>query len=250
MNITGARSRRVIRNSAVGVVAAVLLIGSLGACARGSGADPTGASLSVAPSTGTTVPTATESGTATDAATPTSTDEKVLENGIVRARRAGLSFAAPAGWQAVDPTMLMSVGADAVPDFFARLAKTSGVTVKQLADQIGRAADVVVLGPPARGFAPNISVVPSVLLYLPSADELRREMTSVGATGVLVRDRDTPIGRARVVSATLRVGTATVASRSIIVEHGGHVSTITVSSTGPARSDALVDDVIASLAAL
>jgi hypothetical protein len=178
------------------------------------------------------------------------TNEKVLVGRTVTARRAGLSFEAPDGWQAMDPSMMLSAGADAVPEFFEKLAESSGVTVQELARQLGKAVEVFVMGAPAGGFATNITVVPSPLVQLPEPQQLRAEMEAAGATSVRTQERDTPLGPARVVSATLRVGSLAVASRSVVLEHDGHVTTITVSTTDPARSDALLDDVIASLAAL
>jgi hypothetical protein len=178
------------------------------------------------------------------------TNEKVLVGRTVMARRAGLSFEAPDGWQAMDPSMMLSAGADAVPEFFEKLAESSGVTVQELARQLAKAVEVFVMGPPAGGFAANITVVPSPLVQLPEPQQLRAEMEAAGATSVRTQERDTPLGPARVVSATLRVGSLAVASRSVVLEHDGHVTTITVSTTDPARSDALLDDVIASLAAL
>jgi hypothetical protein len=178
------------------------------------------------------------------------TNEKVLVGRTVMARRAGLSFEAPDGWQAMDPSMMLSAGADAVPEFLEKLAESSGVTVQELARQLAKAVEVFVMGPPAGGFAANITVVPSPLVQLPEPQQLRAEMEAAGATSVRTQERDTPFGPARVVSATLRVGSLAVASRSVVLEHDGHVTTITVSTTDPARSDALLDDVIASLAAL
>jgi hypothetical protein len=186
----------------------------------------------------------------TRSSSPTATSEKVLEGRTVMARRAGLSFEAPAGWQALDPGMMVSAGADAVPEFFDKLAESSGVTVQELARRLGKAVEVFVMGPPSGGFAANISVVPSPLVQLPEPGQLRAEMEAAGATSVRTQERNTPLGPARLVSATLRVGSLTVASRSVVLEHDGHVTMITVSTTDPARSDALLDDVIASLAAL
>lgn len=232
-----------MRRSVPLVIALALVAPALAACEKGPA--PEGVA------TGRVTPASPSSRvTETPDATPAATDERVLEDGIVMARRSGLSFQAPEGWQAVDPGMAMSAGADAVPEFFEKLAESSGVSAAELAEQIGAAAEVFVMGPPSRGFAANITVVPSALLYLPEPDQLRAEMETVGATGVRVADRDTPIGPARVVSATLKVGPLTVASRPIVVEHDGHVTTITVSTNDPARSDALVADVIASLASL
>ena len=244
MDNTGERYTRARLRASV-PLAVVLALGApiVAACEKGP------APKAVTSSGGRTAARASDpAGTQTPS--PTTTNEKVLVGRTVMARRAGLSFEAPDRWQAMDPSMMMSAGAEAVPEFLEKLAESSGVTVQELARQLGKAVEVFVMGPPAGGFAANITVVPSPLLQLPEPQQLRAEMEAAGATSVRTQERDTPLGPARVVSATLRVGSLAVASRSVVLEHDGHVTTITVSTTDPARSDALLDDVIASLAAL
>jgi hypothetical protein len=240
---TGEKYARAGWRAAVPLAVVLALVApTVAACEKGpvaSAVASSGAPAATSPSASTT-----------QSPSPTTTSDKVLEGRTVMARRAGLSFEAPDGWQAVDPAMMMSAGAEAVPEFFEQLAKASGVSVEKLAEQLGKAADVLVMARPSRGFAANITVVRSPLLQLPEPEQLRAELEAVGATSIRVQDRDTPVGPARVVTATLRVGSMNVASRPIVVEHGGHVTTITVSTTDPARSDALVNEVIASLATL
>lgn len=246
VNNTGERYTRA-RSRASVPLAVVLALGApiMGACEKGPAPE-----AAVTSSGGSAAARASDPAIETQSASPTTTSEKVLEGRTVMARRAGLSFEAPEGWQAMDPRTMVSAGAEAVPEPFEKLAEASGVTVEELAAQLGKAVEVFVMGPSSRGFAANITVVPSPLVQLPEPEQLRAEIEATGATTIQIRGRDTPVGPARVVSATLRVGSLAVASRSVVVEHDGHVTTITVSTTDPARSDALVDDVIASLAAL
>ena len=225
--------------------AATLLVVPAAACSK------TGAPTAHTPTRATASSTAPS--TSGDGSTPSpsaSTEGKVLENGRVMARRAGVSFAVPAGWQAVDPSRATKAGADAVPEYFASLAKQSGQSVEEFAATLAKTLELMVIGRPANGFAPNISVIPSALLYLPEDASLRSEMESVGATVSRIDHRTTTIGPAVVVRSTLPVGKIDVASRSVLIEHEGHVAIITVSAIEPAEADRIVESILKTVSAL
>ncbi|WP_020143248.1 hypothetical protein [Terracoccus sp. 273MFTsu3.1] len=131
-----------------------------------------------------TDPTATSPSTATSAATvATATPNPaapVVVAGRVTARRAGLSFEVPDGWQAVDPSAATRAGASVLPDSFRTLAEQSGMTADEFMRRIGTAMDVMVMGRPRRGFADNVSVIPTPGTRLPSPADLRSQLELAG----------------------------------------------------------------------
>ena len=163
----------------------------------------------------------------------------------VTAVRAGLSFEVPPGWQAFDPSRAMRAGGAALPDQAKDLAARSGLSVDEYLQRVGSAMEVMVMGP--RGSADNISVIPTPVSQLLTPDELRAQLESVGASVVRVDRVTTPLGPAVVAESSLPMGSFVTHTRSVAVEHAGHVSFLTVTATTGAAADALLREMLASL---
>ena len=78
-------------------------------------------------------------------------------------------------------------------------------------------------------------------------DELRSQLESVGARVVRVDRTTTPIGPAIVAESRLPMGSFVTHTRSVAVEHAGHVSFLTVTATTGAGADSLLREMLASL---
>jgi hypothetical protein len=250
---TARRSRGPAARLAVGLCALALLL-SAGACSKAGGSAMAGRvaadSRPAAPAPVTAQPPA---GLPTDLPIPTPTtasptgDVPLLVGGRVTAVRAGLSFEVPAGWQAFDPSRAMRAGAAALPQAAKDLAAQSGLTVDEYLQRVGSAMEVMVMGRLVRGAADNISVIPTPGRQLPTPEDLRAQLESVGARVVRVDRTTTPVGPAVVAESRLPVGTFVTNTRSVAVEHGGHVTYLTVTATTRASAESLLARMLASL---
>jgi hypothetical protein len=258
MVATGESVRRVrgrLARVAVVVVSAAMVCAGAGCSKAGGSALAARAGEPPVPtSTGSSAGSSAGSSTASSEPTtpaartvPTSSEAPLLVGRRVTAARAGLSFEVPAGWQALDPSAAMSAGAAALPDAAKELAASSGLSVDEYLQRIGTAIEVMVMGRPVRGSADNISVIPTPLTQLPTADDLRSQLEAVGASVTRVDRTTTPIGPAIVVASRLPIGTFTTHTRSVAVRHGGHVTYLTVTATTRSRADSLLRDMLTSL---
>lgn len=235
---------------------AVVVVSAAMVCA-GAGCSKAGGSALAARAGEPSVPTSTASAVSSMASSepttpaartvPTSSAAPLLVGRRVTAARAGLSFEVPAGWQALDPSAAMGAGAAALPDAAKELAASSGLSVDEYLQRIGTAIEVMVMGRPVRGSADNISVIPTPLAQLPTADDLRSQLEAVEASVTRVDRTTTPIGTAIVVASRLPMGTFTTHTRSVAVRHDGHVTYLTVTATTRSGADSLLRDMLASL---
>lgn len=254
---TARPSRGPAARLAVGLCAVALLL-STGACSKAGGsamAERVAADSRPAAPAPVTAPVTAQPPAAlpTDLPMPTPTtasptgDVPLLVGGRVTAVRAGLSFEVPAGWQAFDPSRAMRAGAAALPQAAKDLAAQSGLTVDEYLQRVGSAMEVMVMGRLVRGAADNISVIPTPGRQLPTPDDLRAQLESVGARVVRVDRTTTPVGPAVVAESRLPVGTFVTNTRSVAVEHGGHVTYLTVTATTRASAESLLAQMLASL---
>ncbi|WP_344254823.1 hypothetical protein [Terrabacter carboxydivorans] len=266
MTSTGERTRHpraAARRLAVGVCSVGLLL-SIGACSKDGGsamaarvaadAGPvTGVPAAAGPvpgsSTGpaTGVPTDLPAATTTPSSAPATGDTPILVGRRVTAARAGLSFEVPAGWQAFDPSRVTRASAAALPQAAKDLAANSGLSVEEYLKQVGRAIEVMVMGPVTRGAADNISVIPTPASRLPTEDDLRAQLESVGAKVVRVDRTTTPLGPAIVAESRLPMATFVTHTRSVAVEHDGLVTFLTVTATTRASAESLLRQMLATL---
>lgn len=241
---------------AVGVCSVLLLL-STAACSKAGGsalAAPAGTAPSppapsrvISSGPVSVQPTASPSadGMSTAPTTPATAGVPLLVGRRVTAVQAGLSFEVPAGWQAFDPSRALRAGGAALPDQAKDLAARSGLSVDEYLQRVGSAMEVMVMGP--RGTADNISVIPTPVSQLLSPDELRAQLESVGANVVRVDRVTTPLGPAIVAESRLPMGSFVTHTRSLAVEHAGHVSFLTVTATTEASADSLLREMLASL---
>ena len=240
----------------LGVVLALFVSG----CAKDGGSaftSPRAASASVpspaaltsaAPSDPATSDPATAPARGATPATSTSyPDGPVIVGGRVTARRAGLSFEVPDGWEAMDPSRATRAGASVLPDSFRTLAEQSGMTADEFMRRVGTAMDVMVMGRPRHGFADNVSVIPTPGTRLPSAADLRSQLELAGASVDRVDRTTTAVGEAIVARSRVPLATMIVASRSLAVELDGQVTFITVSASDWDTADAIADGILRTL---
>lgn len=241
---------------AVGVCSVLLLL-STAACSKAGGSalaaragtapSPPSPSRVISSGPVSVQPTASPSadGTSTAPTTPATAGVPLLVGRRVTAVQAGLSFEVPAGWQAFDPSRALRAGGAALPDQAKDLAARSGLSVDEYLQRVGSAMEVMVMGP--RGTADNISVIPTPVSQLLTPDELRAQLESVGANVVRVDRVTTPLGPAIVAESRLPMGSFVTHTRSLAVEHAGHVSFLTVTATTEASADSLLRGMLASL---
>jgi hypothetical protein len=240
---------------AVGVCSVLLLL-STTACSKAGGsalaarvgegstpAPPASVAARTQPSTKPT--TDLSAASPTTPPSPAATGVPLLVGRRVTAVRAGLSFEVPAGWQAFEPSRALRAGGAALPDQAKDLAARSGLSVEEYLQRVGSAMEVMVMGP--RGTADNISVIPTPVSQLLTPDELRAQLESVGANVVRVDRVTTPLGPAIVAESRLPMGSFVTHTRSLAVEHAGHVSFLTVTATTGASADSLLRELLASL---
>ncbi|KRC91977.1 hypothetical protein ASE25_00900 [Terrabacter sp. Root85] len=237
----------------------VVLALSVSGCAKDGGSaftlpqagSPAGPSTGDLTSRAPTDPGPTTPSPATPAATvATATSDPaapVVVAGRVMARRAGLSFEVPDGWQAIDPSSATRAGASVLPDSFRTLAEQSGMTADEFMRRVGTAIDVMVMGRPRHGFADNVSVIPTPGTRLPSAADLRSQLELAGASVDRVDRTTTAVGEALVAKSRVPLATMIVASRSLAVQLDGHVTYITVSASDWDAADAIADGILRTL---
>ncbi|WP_147066103.1 hypothetical protein [Terrabacter aerolatus] len=264
MTSTGDRARHAHGRTwrlAAGVCTAGLLL-TVGACSKDGGSAMAARATADAgvgqaaastrpttePSTGvsTALPPDPSPATSTPSS-PTSGDVPLLVGRRVTAVRAGLSFEVPAGWQAFDPSRVTKASAAALPQAAKDLARNSGLTVEEYLKQVGKAIEVMVMGPVRVGSADNISVIPTPTDELPTETNLRAQLESVGAKVVRVTRTATPIGPAVVAESRLPMATFVTHTRSVAVEHGGIVTYLTVTATTRAGAESLLRQILTSL---
>lgn len=237
--------------SVLGVVLALCVSG----CAKDGGSaftSPRAASASVpsAAALSSAAPSDPATAPATGATPATATSDPagpVIVGGRVTARRAGLSFEVPDGWQAIDPSTATRAGASVLPDSFRTLAEQSGMTADEFMLRVGTAMDVMVMGRPRHGFADNVSVIPTPGTRLPSAADLRSQLELAGASVDRVDRTTTAVGEALVARSRVPLATMIVASRSLAVELDGQVTFITVSASDWDTADAIADGILRTL---
>jgi hypothetical protein len=242
---------------AVGVCSVLLLL-STTACSKAGGSamaarvglspSPVSPARAISSSGPASVPPRTSpsaDGTSTAPTTAGTAGVPLVVGRRVTAVRAGLSFEVPPGWQAFDPSRALRAGGAALPDQAKDLAARSGLSVDEYLQRVGTAMEVMVMGP--RGTADNISVIPTPVPQLPTPDELRVQLESVGANVVRVDRVTTPLGPAIVADSRLPMGSFATHTRSVAVEHAGHVSFLTVTATTGAAADSLLREMLASL---
>ncbi|WP_299444928.1 hypothetical protein [uncultured Phycicoccus sp.] len=160
---------------------------------------------------------------------------------VVEAGRARIRFAVPESWEVVDFTDLLEQ-ADA--DELEAAADGMNLTAGQFRAAASN-TDLGVFGPPTADFAPNINVQLSPVEEVPSAEQMRTGLTTIGADVQDVLDVTTPLGPGRVTVYRLDVAGTTAYGRQLGVKGPGGVALITVSH-GDAEQAERVEQVLRS----
>lgn len=191
------------------------------ACTSDDDADP--ADTSASETTEAIEPTSGTTETVRTASIPS--DARVIE-----VEELGVRFAAPAGWETVDPDELDDDPANTVLD---ELAERAGVTPDELAASIEEGVELYVFSDePDDSYTANINILAAPADAVPSDAELTADFEALGANNVEI-ERSTTSAGAEAVSAryTVRLGDLRVRGVSVFTETDDGVVNITASTT-------------------
>jgi hypothetical protein len=156
---------------------------------------------------------------------------------------AGVSFAAPEGWEALDAAEAGMSGDDT-----ADIAEGLGMSAEQLQATVEQVDLFVVDGDgPQDGFLSNINVLEQDG-QLPEDAAIEQQFSSMGAQVLDVTHQDSEVGDVTAVEYSLPVQDSTVEGVSYLVARGDQVVTVTVSTPDRAQSTEIGDGIVASLA--
>lgn len=144
-------------------------------------------------------------------------------------RGGGVAFEVPIGFTSFDPEKVMSAGEDSAQ--FQEVVDQLGVSKEQFRQLYSKMA-LMVLSPvsAASGFANNINVT-ALDGVMPSEDQLRDQLETIGLTVDDVDTTDTDTGDALVSRYHGDIGAADVKGANVLVALAGKVVTITVSTS-------------------
>jgi hypothetical protein len=160
------------------------------------------------------------------------------------ATAAGLSFEIPEDWESVDPDDVADStdGAEGMDELADRL----GLSAEEFQAQI-EGVDLYVFSTETNdGFRDNINVT-SPGGSLPDVDQLRDQLTAVGATVGEVVEFDTVAGTTLMADYTLSLPNGTVAGTAVAVEVDSSTVVITVSTTDADLTEEVSDRILGSL---
>lgn len=142
-----------------------------------------------------------------------------------------LTFAVPDSWSAIDPEKITESGdTSAMED----MAEKMGVSATQLMQVVGQ-ADLMLLAPPKKGYADNISAIVAPLENLPTESQIKAQLGGVADGPIVVTKDSTPVGEVVTSDLDLMVGARKVHSRSHFIDTDDGVLNLTVSTVGEAR---------------
>lgn len=209
------------------------LVMGLSACSGGSA--PESASAPVSPSASSVSDSLSPSSSPSAATLPAGAQE-------VRAPQIGVSFAAPPRWKAIDRSLAGN------SELLTEIARTSGqseATLRTLLTQV----EVFVAGPPSNGFAPNINVFGLAGGDMPSADQIRTEVGSIGTVSAIDEVPST-MGTVTVTTYTATLAGAKVAAQQIYAATSRGLAIITVTTNDAKQTATLASMVLASFRAI
>ncbi|PRY58724.1 hypothetical protein BCF74_1115 [Knoellia remsis] len=156
---------------------------------------------------------------------------------------AGLRFAGPAEWVAIDPEELAAAGDDAM---MKDLADRMGVSVSQFRAVMTN-ADLILTAPPKDGFADSINAIVVPLTDLPTEAQLTAQLGSLVDGDVTYTATETPAGRAVMARYAIAAGNLAVQGSSIFVKGPEGVLNVTVTTRDAARTEQVSAVVLDSL---
>lgn len=219
-------SPRRTRSFAALATASVL---ALTACGSGEGS---GSSSDDSPSTSTSSsPSSAESSAAEsseESESPDETQSAESPEGTVTAKKSGVSFELPQGWETFDPNELLKDTSNA-PKGLEDMAKAQGVTVDQLLQNLAQSIDLMAMGESKNGFTDNVNVIPSPQPV--SASELKASYEQQGGTVTGTDEVKTSAGAAPSVTYTMSNAGRTIHGQVIGVPTDSGAALITVSAS-------------------
>lgn len=160
-----------------------------------------------------------------------------------RVEVAGISFAKPEGWIAIEPGDLADASDDEAMD---DVLEALDVDAETFSNMVGQ-TDVFLVDEAGAtgGYADNINVIDQGGA-VPDEAAVKAQYESVQAENVSVRSEDSALGEVLIGSYDLDVGRLVVSGRSVLVDQDGLV-VVTVSAQTPAAADELVEGIIDTL---
>lgn len=232
-----ARAARILGGTAV-LCALTVLAG----CGGATTPSPTPA---VSSSSSPSAPPSPSATTSASAASPSpSAASPILPAGtqLITSAGAGLSLAAPKDWAALDRSLLEK------PDVMAEMTTKTGMSKEQLTSLFTN-IDVLVMGSPKNGYAPNLNifVVPRAKA-LPTDSEIRAQIGKIGEISD-IREQSTALGLVRVVTYTATSGSASFSAQQLyVIAPAGGVAVITIGAADGDAAASLTSTVLSTLA--
>lgn len=150
---------------------------------------------------------------------------------------AGLTFAAPETWTAINPKKLLEAGDLSALD---EMAERMGMTSSQMRVSVGNVA-VLLAAPPKNGYADNITGIVVPLAGLPTESQIKAQLESVLETPVVVTESESPAGPMVAAEYVLKVGSADVNGRTLFFNGPDGVLNLSVSATDAKSADTIAE---------
>lgn len=154
-----------------------------------------------------------------------------------------VSFAVPETWTAMNPKKLLEGGDSSA---FDEMAGRMGITSRQMMQAVGN-ADLLMLAPPKRGYADNVSGLVVPLEGLPTQAQLEAELGKVSDVPVVVTPGTSPAGPIVTADYTIEVSGRPVMGRSIFVETPDGVLNLSVSALEAVTTAEVSDTIVATM---
>lgn len=173
-----------------------------------------------------------------------SSEEDQASGDAVTARKSGLSFELPDGWEVIDPSELSKNSANA-PQSLKDMAKSSGTTVDQLLDNLAQTVDLMAMGETKQGFAENVNVIPNPQPLTEA--QLKSSYEQQGGTVTESDEVETSLGAAPMVTYTMAGDGQTVQGAAIAVPGDEGAAVITVSTTDEKKTEEVLTTIVESV---
>ncbi len=168
---------------------------------------------------------------------------------MAESARAGIRFAVPSDFTTFDPEALQGVDASQLPPAIVEMATNQGMDAGAYLAKLAKQTDLLIVGTPVNGFAPNLNVIATSVSALPTASEVTSQLVGLGATDVTVTPTTTAVGDAFVTSYTITAGTTTAFGGQIGLTTPTGSALVSVTTSDRATTDALVNTVVSTVTA-
>lgn len=166
---------------------------------------------------------------------------------MAESARAGIRFAVPSDFTTFNPEALQGVDASQLPSAIVDMATNQGMEAGAYLAKLANQTDLLIVGTPVNGFAPNLNVIATSVSALPSASEITSQLVGLGATDVTVTPTTTAVGDAFVTSYAITAGTTTAFGGQIGLTTPTGSALVSVTTSDRATTDALVNAVVSTV---